>query len=95
VYDHTLQVLDRAIALETDEEGPVPAPDLTLRLAALMHDVGKPRTRKFEPNGKVSFMHHDVVGAKMTKKRMRALHFDNHLIADVSALVQLHLRFHG
>ncbi|WP_018142885.1 CCA tRNA nucleotidyltransferase [Alloscardovia criceti] len=95
VYEHTLQVLDRAIALETDDEGPVPAPDLTLRLAAIMHDVGKPRTRKFEKNGKVSFLHHDVVGAKMTKKRLRALHFDNHLVSDVSALVEMHLRFHG
>lgn len=95
VYEHTLQVLERAIALETDEEGPVPGPDLMLRLAAIMHDIGKPRTRKYEANGKVSFLHHDVVGAKMTKKRMRALHFDNHMVEDVSALVEMHLRFHG
>ncbi|MFD0704522.1 CCA tRNA nucleotidyltransferase [Alloscardovia venturai] len=95
VYEHTLQVLDRAIALETDDEGPVPGPDLTLRLAAIMHDIGKPKTRKFEDNGKVTFMHHDVVGAKMTRKRMKALHFDHTMIADVSDLVEMHLRFHG
>lgn len=95
VYEHTLQVLDRAIALETDEEGAVPGPDLTLRLAAIMHDIGKPRTRKFEANGKVTFMHHDVVGAKMTRKRLKALHFDHQMVADVSDLVEMHLRFHG
>lgn len=95
VYTHTLMVLNRAIALETDDEGPVPAPDLTLRLAALMHDVGKPKTRKFEPGGKVSFHHHDAVGAKMTRKRLKALRFDKKIVDDVSALVNLHLRFHG
>lgn len=90
-----MQVLERAIALETDDDGPVPAPDLTLRLAAIMHDVGKPRTRKYEANGKVTFMHHDAVGAKMTKKRLKALHFDNQMVSDVSKLVDMHLRFHG
>ena len=80
---------------ETDDNGPVPAPDLELRLAALMHDIGKPRTRRFEAGGKVSFHHHDAVGAKMTRKRFRQLHFDNHITDDVSKLVQLHLRFHG
>ncbi|MDF7663093.1 CCA tRNA nucleotidyltransferase [Bifidobacterium sp. ESL0763] len=95
VYEHTLMVLDRAIALETGPDGPVPAPDLTLRLAALLHDIGKPATRRFEPHGKVSFHHHDVVGAKMVRKRMKALRFDHHLIHDVSELVSLHLRFHG
>ncbi|MFT8705139.1 CCA tRNA nucleotidyltransferase [Bifidobacterium aquikefiricola] len=95
VFEHTMMVLERAIALETDDDGPVPAPDLTLRLAAIMHDIGKPATRKFEPGGKVSFHHHDVVGAKLTRKRMRALRFDRHLIQDVSELVGLHLRFHG
>lgn len=95
VFGHTMMVLDRAVALETDEDGPVPSPDLTLRLAALLHDIGKPRTRKFEAAGKVSFHHHDVVGAKMTRKRLKALHFDHNLIDNVSELVNLHLRFHG
>ncbi len=95
VFEHTMIVLDRAVALETDDDGPVPRPDLTLRLAALMHDIGKPKTRRFEQGGKVSFHHHDVVGAKLTRKRLRALHFDHHLIEDVSELVNLHLRFHG
>ena len=95
VFEHTMMVLERAIALETNQEGPVPTPDLTLRLAALLHDIGKPRTRKFEDGGKVSFHHHDVVGAKMAHKRLKALHFDHHLIEDVSELVNLHLRFHG
>ena len=95
VFEHTMIVLDRAIALETGPEGPVPAPDLTLRLAALTHDIGKPKTRRFEPGGKVSFHHHDAVGAKMTRKRLKALRFDHHLVEDVSELVNLHLRFHG
>lgn len=95
VFAHTLMVLDRAIALETDEEGPVPAPDLVLRLAAIMHDVGKPKTRKFEPGGKVSFHQHDLVGANITRKRLKALHFDHHIVDDVTKLVELHLRFHG
>ncbi|MEE1763113.1 CCA tRNA nucleotidyltransferase [Streptomyces sp. SP18BB07] len=89
VYDHTLIVLEQAIALE--ESGP----DLTLRLAALLHDIGKPRTRRFEKDGRVSFHHHEVVGAKMTKKRMTALKYSNDQIKDVSRLVELHLRFHG
>ena len=95
VFEHTMIVLDRAVALETDDDGPVPRPDLTLRLAALMHDIGKPKTRRFEAGGKVSFHHHDAVGAKLTRKRLRALRFDHHLIEDVSELVNLHLRFHG
>ncbi|MGW3289543.1 CCA tRNA nucleotidyltransferase [Streptomyces sp. NPDC001002] len=89
VYDHTLIVLEQAIALEDD------GPDLTLRLAALLHDIGKPRTRRFEEDGRVSFHHHEVVGAKMTKKRMTALKYSNELVKDVSHLVELHLRFHG
>jgi poly(A) polymerase len=89
VYDHTLIVLEQAMALE--ESGP----DLTLRLAALLHDIGKPRTRRFEQDGRVSFHHHEVVGAKMTKKRMTALKYPNDLVKDVSRLVELHLRFHG
>ncbi|MET7377779.1 CCA tRNA nucleotidyltransferase [Streptomyces sp. NPDC005526] len=89
VYDHTLIVLEQAMALEED------GPDLVLRLAALLHDIGKPRTRRFEKDGRVSFHHHEVVGAKMTKKRMTALKYSNELVKDVSRLVELHLRFHG
>ncbi|MDO4912961.1 MAG: CCA tRNA nucleotidyltransferase [Bifidobacteriaceae bacterium] len=95
VFEHTMMVLEKAIALETDVDGAVPRPDLTLRLAALCHDIGKPKTRKFESNGKVSFHRHDIVGAKMTKKRLKALRFDHHIVDDVSELVNLHLRFHG
>ena len=94
VYEHSLIVLEQAIALEHIHE-PACEPDLTLRLAALLHDIGKPRTRKFEPDGGVSFHHHEVVGARMTRKRMQALRFSNELIDDVSLLVELHLRFHG
>lgn len=94
-FEHTMIVLERAIALETGPDGPVPAPDLTLRLAAVMHDIGKPKTRRFESGGKVSFHHHDAVGAKMTRKRLKALRFDHHLVEDVSELVNMHLRFHG
>lgn len=89
VYDHSLIVLEQAMALETD------GPDLTLRLAALLHDIGKPKTRRFEDDGRVSFHHHEVVGAKMVKKRMTALKYSNELVKDVSRLVELHLRFHG
>ncbi|MFD4529411.1 CCA tRNA nucleotidyltransferase [Streptomyces sp. NPDC058470] len=89
VYDHTLIVLEQAMELEED------GPDLTLRLAALLHDIGKPRTRRFEQDGRVSFHHHEMVGAKMTKKRMTALKYSNDLVKDVSRLVELHLRFHG
>ncbi|MFJ7238021.1 CCA tRNA nucleotidyltransferase [Streptomyces olivaceus] len=89
VYDHTLIVLEQAMALESE------GPDLILRLAALLHDIGKPRTRRFEKDGRVSFHHHEVVGAKMTKKRMTALKYSNDLVKDVSRLVELHLRFHG
>ncbi|MEU8873799.1 CCA tRNA nucleotidyltransferase [Streptomyces javensis] len=89
VYEHSLTVLDQAIGLETE------GPDLTLRLAALLHDIGKPKTRRFEKDGRVSFHHHEVVGAKMTKYRMTRLKYSNELIKDVSRLVELHLRFHG
>lgn len=89
VYQHSLTVLRQAIALEDD------GPDLVLRWAALLHDIGKPATRRHEPNGGVSFHHHEVVGAKMVRKRLRALKYSKQMIDDVSQLVYLHLRFHG
>lgn len=89
VYWHSLTVVKQAIALEDD------GPDLVLRWAALMHDIGKPSTRRHEPDGGVSFHHHEVVGAKMTRKRMRALKYSKQMVDDVSQLVYLHLRFHG
>ncbi|WP_413451710.1 CCA tRNA nucleotidyltransferase [Georgenia phoenicis] len=95
VYEHTLVVLDQAVAMETGPDGPVPAPDLVLRLAAVLHDIGKPATRRFEPGGGVSFHHHELVGARMAAKRLKALRFDKQTIKDVSRLVELHLRFHG
>lgn len=95
VYEHTLSVLDRAVELETGPDGPVPGPDFVLRFAALMHDVGKPATRRFERGGTVTFHHHEIVGAKMTRARMKALRFDKQTIKDVTRLVELHLRFHG
>lgn len=94
VYHHTLIVLEQAIDLEKSHE-PKLAADLVLRLAALLHDIGKPRTRKFEAGGKVSFHHHEVVGARMTKKRLHELRFSNEVINEVAKLVELHLRFHG
>lgn len=95
VYQHSLQVLEQAASLETDGDGPVPGPDFVLRFAALMHDVGKPATRRFEPGGAVSFRHHDMVGAKLTAKRMKTLRFDNDTIKAVARLVELHMRFYG
>ena len=92
VYQHTLTVVAQAIGYEKDyglEQ------DLVVRLAALMHDIGKPATRRLEPGGAVTFYHHDVVGAKLTKKRLTALRFDNDTVAAVSRLVELHLRFFG
>lgn len=89
VYQHSLTVLRQAIALEDG------GPDLVLRWAALLHDIGKPATRRHEPKGGVSFHHHEVVGAKMARKRLRALKYSKQMVADVSQLVYLHLRFHG
>jgi len=92
VYQHSLTVLRQAIALEPRYglEG-----DLTVRLAALLHDIGKPQTRELLPGGRVGFHLHEVVGAKMTKRRLTALRFPNDVVKDVSRLVELHLRFHG
>ncbi len=95
VYEHSLIVLDQAIALETDAAGPVPRPDLVLRLAALLHDCGKPATRRFEPGGTVSFHHHEVVGAKLAARRLKALRYDKATVQAVARLIELHLRFHG
>jgi len=89
VYQHSLTVLRQAIALE--DEGP----DLVLRWAALLHDIGKPATRRHEANGGVSFHHHEVIGAKMVRKRLRALKYSKQMVEDISQLVYLHLRFHG
>lgn len=89
VYEHSLIVLEQAIAQE--ENGP----DLVLRLAALLHDIGKPKTRSFESGGRVTFHHHEVVGAQMVKARLNALRYPKDVVADVSRLVELHLRFHG
>ncbi|MDT0267096.1 CCA tRNA nucleotidyltransferase [Streptomyces sp. DSM 44915] len=89
VYEHSLTVLEQAIDLEED------GPDLVLRLAALLHDIGKPKTRRFEGDGRVSFHHHEIVGAKLAKQRMTRLKYSNELVKDVSRLVELHLRFHG
>ncbi len=93
VYEHTLTVLEQAIALE--ERLPGDGPDFVTRFAALMHDAGKPRTRKFQADGAVTFHHHDVVGAKITRRRMKALRFSNDVTEAVCRLVELHLRFHG
>jgi len=89
VYEHTLTVLDQVIALEED------VPDLVLRLAALLHDIGKPKTRAFEPGGGVSFHHHEVVGRDLARARLQLLRYPRAVIDDVARLVELHLRFHG
>ena len=94
VYEHSLKVLSQAIDLEAIHE-PTSEPDLILRLAALLHDIGKPKTRKFESGGGVSFHHHEVVGAKIARKRLTALRYPNDVIDSVTKLIELHLRFHG
>ncbi|CAD5142440.1 tRNA nucleotidyltransferase [Microbacterium sp. Nx66] len=94
VYEHSLTVLSQAIALE-HARNPGAAPDVPLRIAALLHDIGKPRTRKLEPGGAVTFHHHDVVGARMARKRLQALRFDSATTDAVATLIELHLRFFG
>jgi poly(A) polymerase len=89
VYTHSLVVMEQAVDRETD------GPDLVLRLAALLHDIGKPDTRRKEPDGRVSFHHHEVVGAKMVRRRLRELRYPKSVVDDVAQLVFLHLRFHG
>lgn len=92
IYEHTLTVLEQSIDLERPRGH---EPDLIGRLAALFHDVGKPRTKRFEAGGKVTFHHHDVVGAKMTRKRLSELRYSTEQVKAVAKLVELHLRFHG
>ncbi|UOR03442.1 CCA tRNA nucleotidyltransferase [Leucobacter allii] len=96
VYEHSLTVLRQAVELERARRDPgaPAAPDTVLRLAALLHDIGKPATRRFERGG-VTFHHHDVVGAKLAKKRLRELRFDNATVKQVARLIELHLRFFG
>ena len=91
VYDHSITVLEQAISHEDRLGGP----NLIIRLAALLHDIGKPKTRNLIPGGGVSFHHHEIVGARLTKSRLKALRFDSDTIEQVETLVALHLRFHG
>ena len=92
VYEHSLTVLDQAIALEKARHH---TPDIVNRLAALLHDIGKPKTRRYEADGQVSFHRHDIVGAKMAAKRLAALKYPKDVIDSVTELIKLHLRFHG
>ncbi|NLP84844.1 CCA tRNA nucleotidyltransferase [Microbacterium sp. CFH 90308] len=94
VYEHSLTVVRQAIDLEK-ERNPDAAPDVALRLAALLHDIGKPATRRLEPGGGVTFYHHDIKGARMARKRLQALRFDSDTIGSVTRLIELHLRFFG
>jgi len=94
VYEHSLTALEQAIALEKSRH-PDAEPDVTLRLAVLLHDIGKPRTRKLEPGGAVSFHHHDMVGSRMARKRLQALRFDKDSTDAIAKLIELHLRFFG
>ena len=94
VYEHSLTVVRQAIDLEKDRN-PQAAPDVALRLAALLHDIGKPATRRLEPGGGVTFYHHDIKGARMARKRLQALRFDSDTIGSVTRLIELHLRFFG
>jgi poly(A) polymerase len=94
VYEHSLTVLTQAIALEKERVGPA-TPDVPLRLAALLHDIGKPATRRLEPGGGVTFHHHDLKGARLARKRMQALRFDSDTTSTVTQLIEQHLRFFG
>ncbi len=94
VYEHSLTVLRQAIELEKTRH-PEAAPDVPLRLASLLHDIGKPATRRLEPGGGVTFYHHDLKGARLARKRLQELRFDSDTIATVTRLVELHLRFFG
>jgi poly(A) polymerase len=94
VYEHSLTVLDQAIDLEKERWG-LDSKNVVMRLAALLHDIGKPKTKRIEPGGKVSFHHHDVVGAKLAAKRLKELRFDSDTINQVAKLIELHLRFFG
>jgi len=94
VYEHSLTVLRQAIELERTRN-PDAAPDVPLRLASLLHDIGKPATRRLEPGGGVTFYHHDLKGARLARKRLQELRFDSDTIATVSRLIELHLRFFG
>jgi poly(A) polymerase len=94
VYEHSLTVVRQAIDLEK-ARNPGAAPDVPLRLAALLHDIGKPATRRLEPGGGVTFYHHDIKGARMARKRLQALRFDSDTIGSVARLIELHLRFFG
>ena len=91
VYEHSLTVLEQAIM----QDGLLNGPNLVIRLAALLHDIGKPKTRTLIAGGGVSFHHHEVVGGRLTKDRLKTLRFSGEVIDDVSKLVTLHLRFHG
>jgi poly(A) polymerase len=91
VYEHSITVLEQAIAHEDRLGGP----NLVIRLAALLHDIGKPKTRALLEGGGVSFHHHEVVGARLAKNRLKALRFSNEVIEEVETLIALHLRFHG
>ena len=92
VYEHTLIVLEQTVALEQERDF---TPDLVTRLGALLHDIGKPKTRSFEAGGGVSFHHHEVVGAAMARARLTELRFPKHVVEDIARLIELHLRFHG
>ncbi|BCB85948.1 CCA tRNA nucleotidyltransferase [Phytohabitans suffuscus] len=91
VYEHTLTVVSNAVRLEGDQHDP----DFVLRMSALMHDVGKPATKAVGTDNRVSFHHHEVVGARMTKLRMKELRYPKDVTSDVVKLVALHLRFYG